>query len=150
MKKIILILMCISFILPFSTTNTSALDYTEIEYLENGCYIITTIKEENTLRSTKTKTGTKTKNFYNDNNQVMWSVSVRGTFTYTGSSSKCTSSTVSTTCPGSTWKILSRNASKNGNKATATATAGQYIGGQLSYKVSTSVTLTCSASGKLS
>lgn len=150
MKKIILILMCISFVLPFSSINTSALDYIEVENLENGYYIITTIEEENTLRSTQTKTGTKTKKFYNDNNQVMWSVSVHGTFTYTGSSSKCTASTVSTTCPGSTWKIISRNASKSGNKATANATAGQYIAGQLSYKVSTSVTLTCSASGKLS
>ena len=61
----------------------------------------------------------------------MWSVSVHGTFTYTGtgSSSKCTTSTVSTTCPGSTWKIISRNDSKSGNKATANATAGHYISG---------------------
>lgn len=36
--------MCILFILPFSTVNTNALDYTEIEYLENGCYIITIIQ----------------------------------------------------------------------------------------------------------
>lgn len=143
-------LVCISFIFPFNLVNTNALDYTETENLEDGYYIITTIEEKNILRSSQTKSGTKTKKFYNDKDQVMWSVSVHGTFTYTGSNSKCTASTVSTTCPGSTWKIISCNASKTGNKATASATAGQYILGQLSYKVSKSVTLTCSPSGKLS
>ena len=48
---------------------------------------------------------TKTKKYYNSNDQVMWSVSVRGTFIYTGNSSKCTA-TVFTTCPESTWRII--------------------------------------------
>lgn len=48
--------------------------------------IITTINEETVLRSTETKIGTKTKKYYNSNDQVMWSVSVRGTFIYTGNS----------------------------------------------------------------
>lgn len=150
MKKMIIILLCVVFIFSHTSININALENNEIEYLDNGYYIITAINEETVLKSTKTKTGTKTKKFYNSNNQVIWSVSVHGTFTYTGNSSKCTAATVSTTCPGSTWKIISSNASKSGNKAIANAVAGQYIGGQLSYKVSASVTLTCSVSGKLS
>jgi hypothetical protein len=74
--------------------------------------IITTINEETVLRSTETKIGTKTKKYYNSNDQVMWSVSVRGTFIYTGNSSKCTA-TVFTTCPESTWRIILKIAWNN-------------------------------------
>ena len=79
MKKMIIILLCFVFIFPHTSININALENNEIEYLDNGYYIITTINEETVLKSTKTKTGTKTKKFYNSNNQVIWSVSVHGT-----------------------------------------------------------------------
>lgn len=75
----------------------------------------------------------------------MWSVSVTGTFTYNGSSCTCTKATVSTTKPSSTWSLSNKKASKSGNKAIASVT-----GHAPGVTVTRTVTLTCSATGKLS
>ena len=97
--------------------------------------------------ATNTKTASKTEKYKNSNGTVMWSVTVKGTFTYTGSSSTCKSASVSTTCPSSSWNVSNPSASKSGNKAIASAT-GKNRGSGLS--VTRKVTLTCSANGTLS
>ncbi len=121
---------------------------TVIEYLENGDYIRTTISwDENSTRSTKT--ATKTKEHCNNYDEVMWSVTVRGTFTYNGSTSSCTAVSHSTTAPSSYWTIKNSSSSRSGNKATATATATLKVG-STSNDATMTVTLTCSANGTLS
>lgn len=87
---------------------TSALllndEVTSIEYLDNGDRIETVIsykapdKSSVTVNSS-TKTATKTKYYKNSNGAVLWSVSIKGTFSYNVSSSKCTSCSHSTTAP---------------------------------------------------
>ena len=47
-------------------------------------------------------------------------------FSYTGSSSKCTKSEISTTCPASNWKLSEKKAYTSGSSAKATASFKQY------------------------
>lgn len=80
----------------------------------------------------------------------MWSVSIKATFTYNGSTSKCTSCSHSTTAPGKTWSIKSCTSSKSGNKATAKAVATQTGSDGSKYNISRTVTISCSKNGKIS
>lgn len=112
--------------------------------------LVTSITEELTNRSSGTKSAHKSQYYCDSNGNKLWSVTVSGTFTYTGSSSKCTKASVSTTVYNSDWKITNSTASHSGNSATATATAKKYY---LSTIISTkplSVTLSCDKNGNLS
>lgn len=80
----------------------------------------------------------------------MFSVTVTGTFTYTGSSSTCTKSVASAISKNANWKISSKSASKSGNKATAKATAKRYVDGTAVETQNCTVILTCSSNGSLS
>ena len=88
---------------------------------------------------------TKTEKYKNASGEVMWSISVTGTFSYNGSSCTCTKATVSTTKPSSMWSLSNKKASKSGNKAIASVT-----GHAPGVTVTRTVTLTCSPSGNLS
>lgn len=130
------------------------------ETLDNGDYIETVISSEtslansmlniSTLSASKTITKTKTSYYKNASGSVMWSVSIKATFTYNGSTSKCTSCSHSTTAPGKTWSIKSCTSSKSGNKATAKAVATQTGSDGSKYNISRTVTISCSKNGKVS
>lgn len=161
MKKIIstllvVILICSFFVFPANAIEIES-EYagtiTDIEYLDNGDYIIEYLDDGVIIipgdATTTTVTKTKTKNYYNSAGNVMWQIKVQGTFTYNGSTSTCTSAAHQATAYGSTWTIASASHSKSGNKATATATAVHHTGtGNYSY--TRSVTLKCSATGVFS
>jgi hypothetical protein len=123
---------------------------TQIEYLENGDYIETIITSNNSLISTAStsKTASKTSYYKNSSGDVMWSVTIKGTFSYNGTTSTCTSCSHSTTSPGSAWSIKSSSSSRSGNSATAKATA-TYTN-MISTDYSMSVTIKCSANGTIS
>ena len=157
MRKIFAFLL--TFIMALSTTciafagempaqsNTYPAEY---EYFDDGSYIVTTITEEPAVsfaRAAGTKTASKTATYKSSSGASLWSVTVTGTFSYNGSSAKCTSSSVSANSYSSLWKINSKSASKSGASASATATAKYYDSS--TYK-SLSVTLTCKANGVLS
>lgn len=129
MKKVMLIslavtLICCSLLcFPVGATETAEKTLTNIEVLENGDCIKTYITYYETDTKAATKSGSKTKEYENSSGEVMWSVTVYGTFTYNGTTSSCTSASHSTTAPGEDWSIRSASSSKSGNCATATATA---------------------------
>lgn len=119
-------------------------------YFEDGSYIITTIFEESSItRAASSKTGQKTATFYNSDNVAQWSATLKGTFTYNGSSATCTASSITHKIYSSNWKIASASATKSGNKATGKATAKRYLIVPVQ-TVEKTITLTCSASGVLS
>lgn len=150
MKKIITILTILSSIL-FLSFPVSALEQKkEIIQLDNGYYLETIIEETPTTRASNQKTAKKTGNCKNAQGTTMFSVTVTGTFTYTGSSSTCTKSVASATSKNANWKISSKSASKSGNKATAKATAKRYVDGTAVETQNCTVTLTCSSNGSLS
>ena len=153
MKKILTIIFTL--LLGLAPTNTLALENTvesrTIEYLGDGIYVETTIESPSiSTYATNTITKTKTNKYKDSKGTVLYTVSVTGTFTYTGTSSTCTKATVNATASVSDWKVTSKTASKSGNKATGKATMKQYYNGHLCQTKYPSVTLTCSATGKLS
>ena len=151
MKKIISVI-CIVCIILLMPTNVHAVERelnTSYTYLGNDIYIETIIEENISLFSTQTKSCSKTLNFKNSGN-ILFSIKVSGTFTYTGSSSTCTSSSVTTSVTDSAWKIMSKSASKSGNIAIGYATAKRYMFGFVVETRNETATLTCSATGVLS
>lgn len=58
-----------------------------------------------TYSSSKTRTGSKTKTYYSSDDKKLWSITVTGTFTYNGSSSKCTSCSGTKSIYSDSWKV---------------------------------------------
>lgn len=118
-----------------------------IETLADGSYFETIIVSEQSpfmmYQANKSVTKTKTTYYKDSKGTVKWSVSIKATFTYNGKSATCISCSHSTT-HAKDWTIKSSSSKKSGNSATATAVACYS-----SYSISRSVTLTCSANGKV-
>ena len=129
---------------------------TETVPLEDGDYLETTIINTPTiplgvslLSTKKNITKTNISKYKNKDSTVLWSVSIKATFTYNGSTAKCISCSHSTTFPAKTWKIKSVSSSKSGNSATATAIATQSFG-NISKDFTKSVPISCSKNGTVS
>lgn len=151
MKKILTFILIFSLIL-FPMNVFASASPSEIEYLDNGDYLIYTIEDDASQNFqpyskavTKSKTGR-----YIHNNSVQWYVKVTGTFTYGSGTSKCTSSSVSAKSSADGWKIVNSSASKSKNTASATATAKHYYNNSVIDTVTRTVKLTCSSTGKFS
>lgn len=123
----------------------------EIEYLANGDYIETTITLLPSSRKAFTCSGRKTATYKNSSGTILWSVTIKASFSYIpGKSSKCTSASGSSSSKSSNWKVSSATSSKSGNTATATATGTQYRNSKPVGSITRSVTLTCDTYGNLS
>lgn len=130
------------------------IEIVDVEYLDNGDCIETVLitsgsNSADASITASVKTGSKTKSYKNSNGNVLWSVTVKGTFSYSGNSATCISASRSTSAPGSAWTIKSSSVSKSGNTATAKATA-TYSVASVTQDISMSVSLSCSANGTLS
>ena len=120
-----------------------------IEYLPDGSYYEIEIVEHTNARSTVTG-ASKTATFKNADGKTMWYVKVTANYYFNGTTSNCTSASVSAGSYVSTWKILGKSSRKIGSTASATAIAGQYLGSTLIGKLEKTVTLSCDSDGKLS
>ena len=156
MKKILTFILIFSLILfpmnVFASSGASASSSSEIEYLDNGDYLIYTI-EDDASQSFQPFSNTVTKSKYAryyHKNSVQWYVKVTGTFTYGSGTSKCTSSSVSAKSSADGWKIVNSSAAKSKNTASATATAKHYYNNSVVDTVTRTVKLTCSSTGKFS
>lgn len=151
MKKLFYLFVVVVFLMPINVFATENSKIVSIEYLEDGT-IVETILEESyaSAYATQNKTGTKTRNFKNSSGTILYTIKVKGTFTYTGSSSTCTSVSAEATAGVSYWKVASKSASKSNNKATAKATMKRYYDGDLIETTYPSVSLSCDKNGKLS
>lgn len=148
MKKIFINLLVFGILL-CNVSSTFALNTrTYIEYISDDIYVEYIIEDSPSIRSTYTKNGKKTANVKNGNT-ILWSVTVHGTFEYTGSTSICTASSITTTCPASAWKLFSKSATKNGATATAKATGKRYSNGVVVETHTQSVSLSCRSDGTL-
>ncbi|MBC5664430.1 hypothetical protein H8S07_03905 [Dorea sp. NSJ-36] len=151
MKKILTFILIFSLMLfPMNVFASSSSN--EIEYLDNGDYLIYTIEDDasrNFQPFSNTVTKSKYARYYHKNS-VQWYVKVTGTFTYGSGTSKCTSSSVSAKSSADGWKIVNSSASKSKNTASATATAKHYYNNSVIDTVTRTVKLTCSSTGKFS
>jgi hypothetical protein len=137
MKRLYCLFLCLILNICYSSTALAS-DYTysstTTEILDDGSYIETTIKTNtsiNLFSSTFTKNGQKTSTYKDSSGKIYWSITVNGNFSYNGSSSKCTSSTISTTCPSKLWKLSSKSSGKSGATATASVVAKRYTNGSI-------------------
>lgn len=151
MKRILSIILMIMMLIPILTFAVSAEGYDgNVIYLEDGGYIVVTVEMEPIWRSSGTKSGRTTYNYYDSNGVRGWTAVLNGTFTYTGSSATCTASSCNVTIYDSAWYIVSKSAGKSGNTATANMTMGKKLLGVTVTKVPANLTLTCDANGNLS
>ena len=84
------------------------------------------------------------------NGTAQWKATLSGSFTYTGSSATCTSSSVDVTVYDSSWYTISKSSNKSGSKATASVTMGEKLAGVTVTKVPISLAMTCDKNGNLS
>lgn len=146
-----------AFVFPVSAaekdSGVPSLSYIE-EVFEDGSYFQVTIMETSSdavRRATNTKTGSKVYNYVDSNHKSLWTITVKGSFTYNGSTSKCTNSSVSVKSYVSNWTVSGAKAWKSGSTAYASAQGKmKNILGQTTKTVNKQVSLTCSPSGKLS
>lgn len=155
MKKLFSLLLAITLLIAFCPVHANAAENdSTIEYLEDGSYFVTVIEDEPAEgilpMAKKTVTKSKTTYFKNKNGTTLWYVRVKGTFTYGDGTAKCTSATPSAVSKSSAWKVSSATGGRSGNKASATATGKQYVGGIVVDTRTKTVTLTCSPDGKFS
>lgn len=157
-KKVILCIMCVcilDLILPVSVWAEEK-NEKSVEYLENGDYIeITIFNNENViadkyisiLSKDKTLTKTKVATYKNSAGNIIWSLSVTGTFLYDGKISKCTKCSYSVEIIAKNWNVKNTQAFKTANKATA---KGEFTQLDTSTIIRKTVTLQCSPTGKVS
>lgn len=119
------------------------------EVFADGSYMTESVYRMQ-ARASGTVTGSRTKNYYDANGVLCWKVVLYGTFSYNGSSATCTSSTCSASIYSQGWYVISKNASKSGNTASANATMGNQIDGGKVNQASASLTLRCDKNGNLS
>ena len=154
MKRIIAFMICISLMFSVFLTNAAATDTyktvaIEKNLLEDGSYYITVIQvQENsvTCRGTSTKNGTKSRSYYSATDELQFTVSVWGSFTYNGTTATATDSSSSYSITNSSWSFVSGRSFAADNRAVATCTFHLSNVGNKTY----TVTLSCSPTGVLS
>ena len=119
-----------------------------IEHLDNGDYIETVINDAGMKAALSLQSAdkqiTKTKTAYYKNK----SVSIKATFSYNGTSSKCISCSPSASAPAKSWSIKSLSSSKKGNSASAKVVAVHAT--NVSQQYTKTVTIHCSKTGVIS
>ncbi len=143
--------MVICFSIPFSifAQSTTTTD-TVKEYLEDGSYIVTEFEQSITPFSSGTVSKVKTATYYNSDDERQWSVSIKGTFTYTGSSATCTSASTSYKIYDSAWKVTQATATRSGRTATGEFIVKKYWLGIITKTIPIKVVATCDNNGNVS
>lgn len=147
------VLSCVLIVLLFFTIVPMSIRAAERDvetiYFEDGSYLVTEIIT-NGSRASGSVTGSKPSTYYNSSGTAQWKATLTGSFTYTGSSATCTSSSMNVTIYDSSWYTISKSASKSGNTAYGSTSIGEKVGGITVTKVPVSLSLTCDANGNLS
>lgn len=123
---------------------------TDVEYYPDGSYAIieTTITQEpiTAFAATSTKTAGRTYTYYSSNNRKEWDFTLKGTFSYNGTSAKATKASTSYNIYVTGWKCTDKAGTVSGATAKGTGTF-KYNSG-LTKNIS--LGLKCSAKGTIS
>ena len=155
MKKrfILIILSCVLFLtsipcsvhaLYYSTENESIIHY------EDGSYLTITVYENNTARTSNTKSGSKSYIYSDANGTEMWRCVLNATFTYDGTTSKATLASAQFTSSDSNWYEDTLYTYRSGNTAYGKLTVGKKLLGVTVGTYNYTLTLTCDKDGNLS
>lgn len=148
--KLIFLTVLIFSLLPI---NTIAVVDTEISknivYLEDGSYITVELAWIES-RVANSRTGSKTYTHQASNGDINWKAVLRGTFSYTGDSATCITSTCDVTITDTNWYEISKVVGRSGSSAICDLTMGRKLLGIKIDEVSVDIKLTCDANGNLS
>lgn len=117
-----------------------------VEYMSDGSYIVTEVKDNNIDYVKFFKSGEKSTSYYSSSNKLLWKYTVKGKFSYNGSSSSCVSVSSSVTYISNGWREASKTSYPSGNSAVGKVTMRHIAGATHSE----TVVLSCSPSGSLS
>lgn len=148
MKRVVGLVLSFIILLEIIPTCGQAAELETITYEDGSYATIETATYK--MRASGTVTGSKKYTYYSSSGTEKWNAVLTGSFSYTGSSATCTSSSVSVTIDDSDWYQIYKYAGKSGNKATASVTMGYRLDGETVTQVPVSLTLTCDANGNLS
>ena len=144
-----LLAICCMIFICLSTINVPTVKAAEEDTSDDSLTFVEIIEEIPTQPSMSRAIKTVLCN--DSNGKTLWSLQIAATFSYTGSSSKCTSAKAAVTSNSSSWKVSVSSCTRSGNKATATAVGKKYSSkGVLLQTVNKSVTISCSANGTIS
>ena len=157
LKKIIIVFTMLSFALQSvpMTASASCSSSQQIKYLEDGSYMVTTIDETIFISGdfslcSKTVTKSKTMEYCDADGTICWDLIVKGTFTYDGKTSKCTSVSSNSHSYDNHWHLTGRTATKEGSTAYTSVVAKRYEGDTLEKTLNPTLSLTCSPTGTFS
>ncbi len=148
MKRAISLLLAVLLMAAVFPMNIFASNDETIQFADGSYIVVSVFSAES--RASQTKTGSKSYTFYGEDNVAEWKAVLTGSFTYTGSSSTCTSSSCNVTVYDSAWYTISKSSGKSGASATADITMGKKLFGVTVREVPISIVLSCDANGKLS
>lgn len=153
-KNIITILVCFtlvfsaSFDVPVQAADIPVSETSYITYLSDGSYYVTTISVDYSAASSQKQiSGHKDIIKYSISNEKMFSLTVHGTFTYDGTTSKAISASYSYAIDDPFWSFSGGSAVCSGNTATASGTFKYLL---ILYSETPTVSLSCSPTGVLS
>ena len=147
MKKTISILLCLVVFLSNLLVPVLASETITIIPQENGDYIEVEIIYLPTRASTSS---TKTYTYKDSSGVAQWKALLSGTFTYNGTTSSCTNSTVGVTIYNDAWYMVSKSATKSGSAAYGTVTMGHKVLGATTSQKTYNLFLICDKDGNLS
>ncbi len=100
----------------------------------------------------KQSTVTKTKycNYFSSDGELLWSVSLKGKFTYNHRKAVCVSSEMNYEILDSDWKMISTDHTEDGNTARGEFTIKQYKLGVPLKTIERTLTLACNKNGNVS
>lgn len=137
----------LSFVFASTTANL------ETQYLEDGSYFETLTEETpsniSLFSTTKNKSASRTKAYHSSSGAILWSITIHATFSYNGSSSKCTSCSSTKKVNNSNWKVSLSTCTKSANSASVSGTGKKYSNGALIKTISETSKLSCKANGTL-
>lgn len=135
--------------MPGTVCATEVIQAEEIEYFEDGSYLVTTVIQS-AARATNTTSGRIQQTMVDASGNTDWQISLSGTFTYNGTSAVCTASSIDVAIYDTAYYTVSKTAGKSGASATGSATIGQTFLGITFAKNTYDLTLTCDPNGTLS
>lgn len=151
-RQIVLLIVSILILSLFPVQVASAgreAELLEVVEYEDGSYLEISVQSMQ-LRASGSVTKTKNYIYHNTDGTSAWKISLTGSFTYTGSSATCTSSSCNVTIYDTNWYVISKSSSKSGNVAYGTASLGRKVLGVTVEQKTYSLTLTCDKNGNVS
>ena len=128
----------------------AAVQKENVVYHADGSYTVTRIEQMPTARAAGSVTGSKVTDHYSGDNVLVWKATLQATFTYDGSSARCTAvDNLSVRIFESGWSMASKSSSKSGNTATGNITM-RYSGLTGAGNFPITLTLSCDKNGNLS